>query len=131
MGDMILLSKPKTGDFIIIALVIILAIANIIIFVPKNKGRATAQIIKDGKITHKLTLDRIDKRVEVRDKDKYNILIVAEDGRVRFEEANCPDHVCVDTGWISKPGQSAACVPGGIIINIIGEEESDTDIILR
>ena len=36
------------------------------------------------------------------------------------ETANCPDRVCVRSGYITKAGQSIVCVPNRLIISITG-----------
>lgn len=46
-----------------------------------------------------------------------------EDGRIAFIESGCPDRVCVHAGWLSREGQSAACIPQGVLVRI----ESGTD----
>lgn len=56
----------------------------------------------------------------------YHYQIVYEAGRIRFAEADCPDKVCVRTGWISRSGQIAACVPGHLIIKIEGGSGNQT-----
>ena len=45
-----------------------------------------------------------------------------ENGRIRVLEADCPDKVCVVTGWLSRPGQTAACVPGRLMVRIIADK---------
>ncbi|MGI5878586.1 MAG: NusG domain II-containing protein [Christensenellales bacterium] len=47
--------------------------------------------------------------------------VAFEPGRVRIAAADCPDQVCVDTGWISRPGQAAVCVPNRIAVVVRGE----------
>jgi hypothetical protein len=56
----------------------------------------------------------------------YHYHIVYEAGRIRFAAADCPDKVCVRTGWISRSGQIAACVPGHLIIKIEGSGSQPT-----
>lgn len=126
-------TKPKTGDIIIISVILFMAVANLVFFMGQSTGASTAQIIKNGKIIKEIKLSEVTSRIEIRENDQYNILIAAENGKIHFEESNCPDQVCVKTGWISRPGQSAACVPAGIIVKIVGDvgENSDTDIILK
>jgi hypothetical protein len=122
--------KPKAGDFILLAVILIIAVANLGMFTHRNDGDTTAVIIKDGKIIKEIKLDEIKDRLVIKNEGIYNSIIVAENGRIRFEESDCPDKVCVKTGWISRPGQTSVCLPAGIIIKIAGESD-DTDIILR
>lgn len=41
-------------------------------------------------------------------------------GRVRMQVAPCAGRICVNQGWIRKPGQSIVCIPGEILIRIEG-----------
>lgn len=125
-----MVKKLKVGDLIIFVTILIATVINFVIFAYPTQGAPTAEIIKNGKVIQKIKLNEVKKRMEIRDNDKYHVLIAVENGKIHFEESDCPDQVCVQTGWISRPGQSAACVPAGILIKIVGED-SDTDIILR
>jgi len=66
---------------------------------------------------------------------QYHYHLVYTDGRIRFAEADCPDKICVRTGWISRPGQIAACVPGDLILKMTGPSDPDqtdeVDVIVR
>ena len=48
-----------------------------------------------------------------------------QDGQIKFQESNCPDQVCVATGFINRSGEIAACVPAGVLVRIVGGYESD------
>jgi len=39
-----------------------------------------------------------------------------------FQEASCPDQVCVRTGRLSKSGQGAVCLPAKVTIQVTGPE---------
>jgi hypothetical protein len=122
--------KPKGGDFVILAVILIVAIANLGMFMHRGDGDTVAMIIKDGRIIKEIKLNELKDPLVIKNEGIYNSVIVAENGRIRFEESDCPDKVCVKTGWISRPGQTSVCLPAGIIIKIVGES-GDTDIILR
>ncbi|NLN45644.1 MAG: NusG domain II-containing protein [Clostridiaceae bacterium] len=55
----------------------------------------------------------------------YSYIIRVEPGRIRVLEADCPDRVCVVTGWLSRPGQIAACVPGRLLVRVVAVAETD------
>jgi hypothetical protein len=58
----------------------------------------------------------------------FSYLIRFEGERVRVLKADCPDQVCVVTGWLSRPGQLAACVPGRLLIRVVaGSTSGDPD----
>ncbi len=53
-------------------------------------------------------------------------VIEIKNGEIRFKDSDCPDKVCVNTGFIKNSGQTAACVPNKIAITIKGiNEEAD------
>ncbi|MEG2858121.1 MAG: NusG domain II-containing protein, partial [Clostridia bacterium] len=52
-------------------------------------------------------------------------VIEVNNGRIRILESDCPDKICVKTGWISRGGQTIACVPLGIVITISGAASHD------
>ncbi len=57
----------------------------------------------------------------------YHYEIVYQEGRIRFAAADCPDKVCVRTGWIERAGQIAVCVPGQLIIKLEGPAPAASD----
>jgi hypothetical protein len=72
-------------------------------------------------VIRKINLDDVDKPERIVIKGEYEEVILAEKGRIRFEDANCPDRVCVKTGWLSRKGDIAVCLPNRTIIKIEGE----------
>lgn len=58
--------------------------------------------------------------------------IVIGDGGVRMEEADCPDHLCIKQGTISKDGQMIVCLPNRVTVRIAdesGEDSADNEIV--
>lgn len=53
------------------------------------------------------------------------LTVQAENGRVRVSDAGCPDKLCVKAGWLSSPGQTAVCVPAGVVVRVGGEGAPD------
>ena len=47
-------------------------------------------------------------------------VIVVENGRVCVKDANCPDKVCVRTGWIEYEGESIVCLPHKLVVTVRG-----------
>jgi len=64
--------------------------------------------------------------------EQYNIIEV--DGtKIRNKEDNSPDQIAVKTGWISKPGETAICLPHKLIIEVKATDSSnapDDNVIL-
>jgi hypothetical protein len=36
------------------------------------------------------------------------------DGKIRFIQSPCSQHLCIHTGWLKESGEAAACLPNGI-----------------
>lgn len=124
----------KKGDKIAAVLILILIIAScagVFIYHSYVKGSHKIAVIKqDGKIidTIDLTKMKTTKELTVKyNKSHYN-LIEIENGKIRIKDADCPDKICVKTGWISEPGQSIICLPHKLIIKIEGNNSKYDDI---
>ncbi len=52
---------------------------------------------------------------------------------VRVLEADCPNKICVKTGWIKNGNEYIACVPNGILIKLISgkSEKKSYDFITK
>ena len=57
-----------------------------------------------------------------------NILTI-KDGFAYLTDANCPDHLCVKQGKISKTGQVITCLPNKLTVTVYGAEKLDVDLI--
>ena len=65
---------------------------------------------------------------ELTGRDGIPVVIEAADGRIRFYSSGCPDQICVHSGWLSREGQSAACIPAGIALKITDGSGGDVDM---
>ena len=51
---------------------------------------------------------------------KENVVFhLYQDGSIAFEKSDCPDQICVHSGRLHIVGQSAACLPNGLILKIV------------
>lgn len=50
-------------------------------------------------------------------------------GKVAVTDADCPNHVCVRTGWRSRAGDVIVCVPNKTIVRILKEEQKGVDAV--
>ena len=56
--------------------------------------------------------------------EKGRMRIEVRDGSVRVAEAECPNRICVHTGWRSREGEIIVCVPNRTVIRILGTEDN-------
>ncbi len=120
----------KKGDKIAAVLIIGLIIVSTIgAFAYKKYSKAShhiAVIKQDGKVIKTIDLTEITEKTEIKIpyKDKDFNTIEIEPGRIRFIDGDCPDKICIKTGWISEPGQTAVCLPHKLMIKINGKNSS-------
>jgi hypothetical protein len=46
-------------------------------------------------------------------------IVEVSQGRVRVLSSPCPEHICMNTGWISKTGQLIVCMPNRIVVRLV------------
>lgn len=122
--------KLRYGDFIVIVMILIVAVLFVVLFYDNNTNEKIAIISQNDIVLDRIELDKISERYVITYSGKYPGIIEVNNGKIRFSHADCPDQVCVNTGWIDKPGQIAVCLPAGVIIKIEGAQ-TDVDIIVR
>lgn len=111
----------KKADLIVIALIIVAA--GVFMFIgSKNTSKPVAEISVDGKVIQTVDLFSVNERTEIKPDGDYNILIVAENGKIRFEHSDCKDKLCVASGNLEKSGDIAVCLPAKTVITVTGSE---------
>lgn len=51
-------------------------------------------------------------------KNGLTVQLAVEEGRICFLSSGCPDKICVRSGWLSRTGQTAACLPAGVVVRV-------------
>ena len=62
----------------------------------------------------------------VSDSDGHENTVTVEPGKICVSEANCPDQICVTTGWISNGTKPIVCLPAKLVIRLETEETDQT-----
>jgi len=118
----------KKGDFLLTVIVIVLALTALAFFKCYSSNDAKEQriaIVKaNGNILYRINLDNIKESRDIALPESSGEIIRVERGRIRFLSADCPDNLCVKTGWLSKKGDMAVCLPNRIIIKIEGMKDN-------
>jgi len=87
-----------------------------------TEGDLRLEIYTDGQLYRKISLSEAsNEEIKVPNKDGHYNVVEIEKGRARIKESDCPNQMCVKTGWISQPGQIAVCVPNKFNIVIKGK----------
>lgn len=114
----------KKGDILIVAAVVIIA-GLFMLWQSINKNNLTAVITVDGEIIQTVNLSAKEEAVIIPDTEP-EVKIVAENGYIFFESAECEDKLCVSCGKLEKKGDTAVCLPSKTVITVAG---SDVDAV--
>lgn len=90
-----------------------------------------AEIRVDGKLIRTVELRQgYTERIRIGGNQHYNDIEIT-DKRIRIIDADCPDQVCVKTGWISMSSQEIVCLPWRLVIKIVPTKSQNIDGIAR
>lgn len=112
----------KKGDCAVFAVILIL----IAVFgwykwdASQSGGSRIATVSQYGKVVKTINLDTVKTAEDIKLPGKYDVVIRIERGRICFIHSVTPQQIGVKTGWLSKPGDFAACVPAQAYIKISG-----------
>lgn len=106
-------------DGIIILVILFTALVCVAALNIFSKEGKTAAISIDGKMIKTVNLIESKEITEVITlKEVEGAVIEIKDGKIRVKSSDCPDKICVNTGYISKEGERIVCLPKKLIIEI-------------
>ncbi|SER93998.1 NusG domain II-containing protein [Salisediminibacterium halotolerans] len=88
-------------------------------FASDDDDPLTATIEQDGNVIEELDLNAVTKAREIPLDNDLNVKLAVEPGRIRFIESDCPDNICINSGWLSNIGDNAVCLPARTVVSII------------
>lgn len=123
----------KTRTWIIfIAIMFILFSTLSIILGTRNSGNI-ANVYENGNCIYSVDLSAVtasfEKELVLAD-GSHNTLLI-EHGRIRMIAADCPDLVCVNTGWIKNSSAPIVCLPHRLVVRIEKQEKDIFDSVVR
>lgn len=121
------MDKRKFFDKKDLAVIIAVIIISILIFVLyqifTNTENEFVQVMYNGEIIEEIDLNQDG---EYTPKETPNIIIEIKDKKAHIKTSDCPDKICVNTGWLSHSGQTAVCLPNKLSIVIKSKSSNNT-----
>ncbi len=118
----------KKSDLIILA--VVLVVCSVAWYSYQNifgKRPAQAEIYYNSKLVQTVDLTAgVDRRFSI-EQNKNVVFHVFKDGSIDFEESDCPDKICIKAGKLHTIGESAACLPNGIVLKIVAKGQRSAD----
>lgn len=114
---------------VLLAGMLIILLGAALLFSSQRGGRI-ARIYQDGVCIDSIDLSAVREpySFDIVDADGHQNTVEVAPGRIRVSSANCPDQVCVDTGWLSGGVKPIVCLPAKLTIQLektSGESEID------
>lgn len=110
----------RRGDFVIIGVVVLAALAIFLPFALAPARALVCEITQDGALVRQIRLGAgYEETVTITGSRVTNVIAV-EGSTVRFASSDCPDQVCVRTGTLTRAGQVAVCLPNRVVVRLTG-----------
>ncbi len=87
----------------------------------KNTGNtALKAVVKKNGVTVQSVVLQDREPYEMCIDEEYNIILYIEKNGVTVARSDCADKICVNTGKITKPGQTIVCLPARVSVELQG-----------
>ena len=106
------MNVSKKGDFIIIGVTVAIFVVSIGLLFSFSKQGNRVVIKQNNEIVYNQSLKN-DNTVDV-----GTNCVTIKNGEVFVSSASCKNQICVNTGKISKKGESIVCLPNKVIVEI-------------
>lgn len=118
----------KNKHLIIIFCAVFVICSAVALFLFLHKPiRTTANIYVDGCLVKSIDLSQVNEgySFDISSQGGKNTVLV-EHGKICITDADCPDKVCVKTGW-ARSGMPVVCLPHKVVIELTAiSEEIDS-----
>ena len=112
----------KTRYWVVLFAAVAIACVAAIVLLPLPQGVAnSAELYQNGTLIRSVPLDE-DACFTITAPNGGSNTIVVADGRIRVEQATCPDKLCVKQGWSRTRDYPIVCLPHGLTIQPKGSE---------
>ena len=110
--------KTRTW-IIIIAAALVISLALTVFLAGRRASGTVANIYKDGVCIRSIDLALVTEPYSFKVSDGLGEnTVLVEHGRICVSDADCPDRVCVDAGWLSDSAAPIVCLPHRLVIKL-------------
>ena len=117
------LLRPADVVLIGIALAAAVVLCYLFFFSDSGRGETVAVITVEGVEYARLPLYQ-NQTIELENRG-VALTIESKNGTAAVVSSGCPDQICVHAGRLSRPGDSAVCLPARVALTIEGEGMPD------
>ena len=101
-----------------------------VLIMNSNIERHIARVVSGDKLIREIDLDSVagEYSFTVEYEGGYNVITV-RNKEICVSDADCPDHICMNYGWIKGSGAPIVCMPHHLVISF--EEDTEIDTVSR
>ncbi|MBQ2348641.1 MAG: NusG domain II-containing protein [Clostridia bacterium] len=121
LSDNIKSRKRLAASDVVLAFVLVSVSVLMIALQFKNTGNtALKAVVKKNGVTVQSVVLQDREPYEMCIDEEYNIILYIEKNGVTVVRSDCADKICVNTGKITKPGQTIVCLPARVSVELQG-----------
>ncbi len=110
----------KTRTWVIIIVLLLAVSLGLTLWLWSRPRGDVVNIYQDGELVRTIDLSLVTKEESFDLESDYGRnTILLEPGRIRVSDADCPDKVCVDSGWLTGAAP-IVCLPHRLVIEFAG-----------
>ena len=113
----------RAADVILMACALCTAVALGFVLLQSGGNQVTAVVTVEGRQLDPIDLAQVEQSYVIQPNVSPSVTIRVEPGAIYFEQASCPDQLCVSAGRLSRPGQVAVCLPARVSIRLTGQDD--------
>ncbi|MCC8122735.1 MAG: NusG domain II-containing protein [Oscillospiraceae bacterium] len=96
----------------------------------RYSGGSVACITQDGVVLQRIDLDAVDEPYSFTITDgTWENMVEVKPGAIRIYDANCPDQICVSSGWSGKGSSPIVCLPHRLVISFESDPDAEIDVV--
>lgn len=108
---------------VILAIAAFIFLASVVgsILVLRAPHGQMVQIVQNSNVLYTFDLSKQDDQtIQVEYEGRTNIIQI-QDGKIRILEADCPDHTCIQMGWLDSAAP-IVCLPNHLVIQFVSSQ---------
>jgi len=96
----------------------------------RESDDAWIEIVQDGNMLYNFNLEQAENQIiNIEYKGKTNVLEIKEH-KIYVLEADCPDQICKDRGFLESSNLPVICLPNRLVIQFV-QNKNDADAVAR
>lgn len=115
----------KKRDYIFITTLVIVVLLSFSMFLFNKKSDYAHVYLNDEEI---MTISLNEDKEYIVKGNISELKIKVLDGKIGIVENECPDHTCINMGFINSSSRTIVCIPNGITITVDNNEGVDISI---